>query len=173
MFIIIAGFFPLIISYIASIIAQSLNCGLHEGFAQKCMLLNNDIGETLYGMVVFGWLTLATMPFIPPLCIVWTIYFVWTIISKKKQLTKAATRGDASFVQFLISTGTNVNTRDKSGNTGLMISSSTGNVVLVNLFLENGANPLLRNNRGQNAVDQALQNEHDNVAKIIRQAIQN
>lgn len=56
------GFGPLLVSLLARAFANINGCALHEGFANPCVVIGLDWGETLYAMGTLGWLTLASLP---------------------------------------------------------------------------------------------------------------
>lgn len=58
----LGGFAPLIVTLSAGAIAEWYGCVLHEGYPNPCVILGADRGELLYGLGVFGWLSLVTIP---------------------------------------------------------------------------------------------------------------
>jgi len=61
---VVIGSMPLASGVLAGKIADLNDCGLHEGFAQPCVVLGVDIGGLLYSMVVMGWLMLISLFFL-------------------------------------------------------------------------------------------------------------
>lgn len=61
---IVVGIIPLASGALAGMIADLNGCGLHEGFAQTCVVLGVDIGSLLYSMVVMSWLMLVSFFFL-------------------------------------------------------------------------------------------------------------
>jgi hypothetical protein len=57
------GGLPLFSVMIAGTLASWGGCTLHEGFVNPCIILGQDIGQTLYAMGVSGWFMLVTIPF--------------------------------------------------------------------------------------------------------------
>lgn len=53
---------PLLSVAIASVIAESGGCTLHEGSANVCIINGADMGPTLYRMFVAGWFSFVTLP---------------------------------------------------------------------------------------------------------------
>ncbi|MEM8656077.1 MAG: hypothetical protein AAGF36_15155 [Pseudomonadota bacterium] len=53
---------PILSVLAASLIANTYDCTLHEGFVNPCVIGGVDWGETLYAMGVMGWLMLITVP---------------------------------------------------------------------------------------------------------------
>jgi len=74
--IIIVALLPLFSVLFAGLVADSAGCGLHEGFAQPCMINGEDWGELLYTLFVLGWLMLATIPLGLMALIVWTVVII-------------------------------------------------------------------------------------------------
>lgn len=63
--------------------------------------------------------------------------------------------GSISCTQVLIFHSVDINSRDEDGNTPLYWATTMGNEDMVRLLLEHGADPLLSNSNGVNAIDQA------------------
>ncbi|GEM83780.1 hypothetical protein [Meiothermus hypogaeus] len=53
---------PLLLALLAGAFANANGCTLHEGNVHPCVVGGRDYGETLYTMVVLGWMSLVTMP---------------------------------------------------------------------------------------------------------------
>ncbi|WP_246149726.1 hypothetical protein [Tritonibacter litoralis] len=54
------------------ILGAGFNCTIHEGFANPCMVLGRDIGETAYGLGVFAaWGPLFVLPISLGMAILW------------------------------------------------------------------------------------------------------
>jgi hypothetical protein len=70
-------------------------------------------------------------------------------------LTQAVTSGDAGAVSTVLANGADVNERTGGGQTPLILATIFGHTHLIPLLLEAGADPLLRDNLGLNAVDWA------------------
>jgi ankyrin repeat protein len=56
----------------------------------------------------------------------------------------------------LLKAGANINARTKDGASPLMLAAQSAKLRLVNFLLENGANPKLKDNKGQTAYEYAL-----------------
>lgn len=56
------GLGPLFVALAAGGIANALGCRLNEAAAHPCQLGPFDIGESLYGFGMMGWLSIATLP---------------------------------------------------------------------------------------------------------------
>ena len=61
---VLIGIAPLASVALAGLIAELNGCGLHEGFAQPCIVAGVDIGGLLYTMTVMGWLMLVSLFFL-------------------------------------------------------------------------------------------------------------
>lgn len=61
---VIIGVAPLASVALAGLIADLNGCGLHEGFAQPCLVMGVDIGGLLYTMTALGWLMLISLFFL-------------------------------------------------------------------------------------------------------------
>lgn len=61
---VVIGIAPLVSVVLAGLIADLNGCGLHEGFAQPCIVAGVDIGGLLYTMAVMGWLMLVSLFFL-------------------------------------------------------------------------------------------------------------
>ena len=61
---IVIGIAPLASVALAGLIAELNDCGLHEGFAQSCVVAGVDIGGALYTMTAMGWLMLISLFFL-------------------------------------------------------------------------------------------------------------
>lgn len=68
-------------------------------------------------------------------------------------LTQAIVSGDKNLVAGLLSTGSDVNCRNLSGQTPLIIAIVSGQTHLIRLLLDAGADSHLRDNVGLNAID--------------------
>lgn len=58
----VIGALPLLIALLAGFIAGRLGCEMNEGGVSPCMLWGRDIGPTLYGMFMMGWLAMLSLP---------------------------------------------------------------------------------------------------------------
>lgn len=61
---VIVGIAPLASVFLAGVIAEYNGCGLHEGFAQPCVVMGTDIDGILHTMVALGWLMLISLMFL-------------------------------------------------------------------------------------------------------------
>jgi len=83
--VIIGASIPIISVAIASYVSNYCGCTLNEGSVHPCQLFGYEIGELLYSMFVFGWLSLATIPIGLVLLLALTIF---SIINYKKFIDK-------------------------------------------------------------------------------------
>ena len=58
---VIIGILPMASVLVAGWIADLAACPLHEGFAQPCLVMGQDIGGLLHTMTVLGWLMLVSL----------------------------------------------------------------------------------------------------------------
>ncbi len=87
-------------------------------------------------------------------------------------LLKMAIRaGNAGLVQLHIKRGTDINQMDRNGITPLMYAATLGHVDICQLLLKAGADPVLKNLQGRNALDLADAAGHDTVKALLQVAI--
>ena len=71
----------------------------------------------------------------------------------------AAFRGNVKLVEYLLAQPKiEVDKRDIDGQTALLVAAKKGNARIVDLLLEAGADPTLKNERGETPEDKAQQN---------------
>lgn len=70
-------------------------------------------------------------------------------------------------VQTVLKRKVDVNRRDKSGVTALMMAAGTGDSAVVDLLLSNGADPTLQDRRGGTALKRAALFQHAEVASLL------
>jgi len=70
----------------------------------------------------------------------------------------------------LIEHGADVNAEQKGGFTPLQEAAHSGQLEMAQLLLDHGANVSSRNAAGKSALDLALEQDHKNVARILRQS---
>jgi ankyrin repeat protein len=71
-------------------------------------------------------------------------------------------------VRTLLKNGTSVNERDTDGRTALIIASGLGDTDMVQLLLENGADPnMIDNNGGTSPLHECVQNGNIDVARLL------
>lgn len=82
-------------------------------------------------------------------------------------LTQAVTSGDADAVSTVLANGADVNERTGGGQTALILATIFGHTHLIPLLLDAGADPLLRDNLGLNAVDWAQRRGATEVIDVL------
>jgi len=76
--------------------------------------------------------------------------------------------GDSKTAAILLDTGLNIDSRNLYGKTPLHYGSSVGNVSVVQLLLEKGADKNAQDVTGRNALDLAMAAEQDEVIKSLK-----
>ncbi len=64
---------PVVMPFIAGMIANILGCTLHEGGVTPCRVGPLDIGGLLYTLFVTGWHALVTLPAAAVVAVMWVI----------------------------------------------------------------------------------------------------
>ena len=82
-------------------------------------------------------------------------------------LHDAATWGDLDQLKGLIAKGTDINARDKEGNTPLMLAASTGHKAIADLLVAEGARIDAKNNKRNTALHGAAAAGHTTVADLL------
>ena len=88
--------------------------------------------------------------------------------SESLSLLQAVTSRDERSVKALLSEGADVNARNNSGQTPLILAIVSGQDHLLRLLLEAGANPLLRDHTQLNAIDWAERKGRSDLLQILR-----
>jgi ankyrin repeat protein len=84
-------------------------------------------------------------------------------------LHTAALGGDSEVVKLLLDHEAEINARDQeSGATPLSYAASLGRVEVVELLLARGADPMLKNTRGQTPLDLAEENNQKEISALLR-----
>lgn len=76
-------------------------------------------------------------------------------------------RGDIDIIETLLAYGANINHQDASGFTVLHRAVMFGNKILVNIFLEHGADPLIKTNYGKTCIEMAAYYGHQDMLKMM------
>jgi hypothetical protein len=76
---------PLISAFVASGIAGALGCTLNEGGASGCVFRGADIGDTLAGMFVLGWLMFVTLPIGGVALAIWLVVAIAVLVLKRSR----------------------------------------------------------------------------------------
>ena len=72
---------------IAGSIADSHGCVLHEGFVNPCIVDGEDIGQTLYGMGMMGWLMIVTIPAGVVALLIWLVVAIILLATGRRKPT--------------------------------------------------------------------------------------
>lgn len=83
-------------------------------------------------------------------------------------LIEAAYEGNTVQVQSLIEEGVDVNEKDASGRTALMIAANRGHTYVVQLLLERGADISATDNKGQTAMQAAESRGFERIVSMLR-----
>jgi len=76
-------------------------------------------------------------------------------------------RGDAPYLNYLLSKGADANLKDGKGETGLLIASRLGRGELINLLVRGGANPNLANASGETPLIVAVQRRDQTMVREL------
>jgi len=85
----------------------------------------------------------------------------------KADLFDAIEKGDIEKVKKIIASEMDVNCKDTSGNTPLIVSSFYGHNKIVELLIAKGADLYMRNNHGTNALGFAADKGNTNIVKLL------
>ena len=85
-------------------------------------------------------------------------------------ISEVVTSGDVNGLRLLIASGVDVNQTNKGGQTPLILATVSGHVQMLRLLLDAGADPLIRDNTGLNAIEWAERKGLPDVAKIFHEA---
>lgn len=88
-------------------------------------------------------------------------------------LHRAANNNDKEAVEFLIARGADVNAQHKEGGTPLHQAAAWSSIGIVELLLANKADPRLKTNSGKTAEQVADENDHPDIAALLRHAVKN
>lgn len=83
-------------------------------------------------------------------------------------LIEAAYEGNTVQVQALLEEGANVNEKDASGRTALMIAANRGHTYVVQLLLDSGADANIRDNHGFSALQSAESRGFHRIVSLLR-----
>ena len=79
----------------------------------------------------------------------------------------AVRRGDADIVRDLLSRGIDPNTRDRHGQTALMLAAQAGHLALVQLLIDHGCHLNVTAKFGLSAVMLAVTAGHKEIAQVL------
>ena len=92
-----------------------------------------------------------------------------TVVNTNTALTFAARDGQLEIAEVLIAYGADVNWIDGEGVTPLILAVFKNHVEVVKLLLENGADPMIRDQWQRRAIDYALRRgESDEIVQLLR-----
>jgi RNA polymerase primary sigma factor len=83
----------------------------------------------------------------------------------------AVLSGAQPLVSMHIRRGTELNEIDEKGRTALIIAASKGHIEICRLLLDAGADPLIQDHDGNDALSLALDKRSDNLAELLRKRI--
>ncbi len=87
-------------------------------------------------------------------------------------LLVAAARGDLETVKDMVEDGVNIDVEEtKLGGTSLHEASAAGHDEVVRYLLEHGANPTVRDKKGETPLFRAARNGHNNVMKVYAEKL--
>lgn len=75
------AFTPLLSVLATYVIAGTLGCAVDEGSIHPCLIGRLDIGGTLYGMGVMGWLMIPAAPLMLIAIVGWVVLGAFALIS--------------------------------------------------------------------------------------------
>ena len=85
-------------------------------------------------------------------------------------LTEAAVRGEAAAVAAFLDGGHDIDERTIGFASPLAAAAGRGHLEVVELLLQNNADPNIANERGATAIDWALKTENTDIADLLRKA---
>ena len=87
--------------------------------------------------------------------------------NNQQQLIQAAKYGNIEEVKKLLTHGTNINAKDKNGDTALILATYEGNLEVVKLLVDHGADVNIKDKHGWTALMTAAQNDWPEITKIL------
>jgi uncharacterized protein len=91
---------------------------------------------------------------------------------KATPLEAAAGKGHLEIVKYLVEKGANVNHQDKELDTAIGEAATKGFVDVVKYLLEKGANPLLKNEKGYDAIYRAKLGGQPLIVKLLNETVE-
>ena len=85
-------------------------------------------------------------------------------------LFRVVGRGNLAWTYRLIAMGADVNVRNETGQTPLMLATEKGYADMVQVLIQHGANPKLVNNQGESALTIALMKGYTRIAESLELA---
>ncbi|CDK30866.1 ankyrin repeat domain-containing protein [Candidatus Babela massiliensis] len=86
---------------------------------------------------------------------------------KQAALIMASRYGRKDIVKILIQSGTNVNAKNKSGNSALLEATQNGHKEIVQMLIDSGADVNVQDKDGNTALIRAAQNDNLNIIKCL------
>ncbi len=83
-------------------------------------------------------------------------------------LFRAVEQGNLAWTYRLLAMGADINVRDKTGQTPLMSATAKGYADMVQILIQNGANPKLENHQGDSAMTIALLKGYTRIAQSLK-----
>jgi len=90
------------------------------------------------------------------------------IVPGETLLMNAVRAGDIQLVSDLLKKGADANSRNAGGVTALMLAAAKGRTDIANLLLNAGARPDITDYDGRSAADRATQNNHKQLASMLK-----
>lgn len=88
------AFSPILVTALASLIANAAGCELNEGQAHACIIAGRDYGDLLYRMGLFGWVMIFTIPVGEIALAIWGIAllarFLWKVWARRRSRMQAS-----------------------------------------------------------------------------------
>lgn len=158
--------FPILSGLAGIAITSILGCNWSLADKSKCLVLNIDplIDLTKMGLMVGFY---VFMPLLFTSVIAWTLVIFISLAIETSLLLRATRRNDIKSVKKFLNVRPQVDSKDRIGNTGLMIAAQNGHVNLVKLFLEYGADPEIENKKQENAMQLATKYGHAEIIALL------
>lgn len=87
--------------------------------------------------------------------------------SKEDKLLAAARSGDLKLIEYFLSRGAEIDTKDDEGDTPLRIAAMSNQTETVRLLLEKGANPNIQNEYGNTPLIKASAQGYFEIARLL------
>lgn len=88
------AFSPILVTALASLVANAAGCELNEGQVHACIIVGRDYGDLLYRMGLFGWVMLFTIPVGEVALAIFGIAllarFLWKVLARKRSRLRAS-----------------------------------------------------------------------------------
>ncbi|MFJ6321598.1 MULTISPECIES: hypothetical protein [unclassified Rhizobium] len=85
---------PILVTALASLVANAAGCELNEGQVHACIIVGRDYGDLLYQMGLFGWVMIFTIPVAEVALAIFGIallaQFLWKILARKRSRLRAS-----------------------------------------------------------------------------------